>query len=663
VAENIDGLMKALDAQEVELTARQRYTSSESYQSRLNIKYRKAHNLYAPIYGDQWPEDLTTRPGKIHMSVNIVKAAVDVDARIQSLMPRISLEAESISQEDRARAEAQEKMMLQFLEFSGWEVWFNDLTKVKCLYGKGILQPFWNKDENRPDVTVVENPANLRIGYGSSDYRMIDWTLYEHLLSPLAAMQKYPGIRIDRTNDKKNPFQLTRVYDHADPLNTAPLGNVAPLAGAISNKDFVRTPSQRVASAYERDQVRVWDYWYKDEKGDVYNAVLIEGKLVEDPKKHPELFDIPFIVIENDHEPASPEGVGTAEPIYDLQIELNRAISHWAQLVADEIDPSWQLTGENADSIPSGIVPKAGEIVAVGAGNKIEPIAKTVNQFPVQQLIEQIFNLFHRVTGLSEVLFGAPGGSQTSGRALAVQVEAAANRLDPKRRRLYRGLKELLVFWTFMAKKVNPKFVVEQNELGEKLYAGLSELFSENARWRIVAPEITPRDVIENTTNTINKVNSKLISLRTAMDELGVDSPEDEIKTIELERSNAHLFPGDVQAWVAVVSMIQQMQAQQQAMAQQLSQVTGTELPGQAGAPGAGMSQQAQAESAANQAQNDQFAMQPQGTQGDNAEAAAMPASAQGQPAPAGTNPTSTTLIRNTPTGGATTLQQTVIKR
>jgi len=492
---------------------------------------------------------------------------------------------------------------------------------------------------------------------------MIDWTLYEHLLSPLAAMQKYPNIKIERTGDKKNPFNLTRVYDHADPLNTAPLGNVAPLAGAISNKDFVRTPSQRVASAYERDQVRVWDYWYKDEKGDVYNAVLIEGKLVEDPKKHPELFDIPFIVIENDHEPASPEGVGTAEPIYDLQIELNRAISHWAQLVADEIDPSWQLTGENADSIPSGIVPKAGEIVAVGAGNKIEPIAKTVNQFPVQQLIEQIFNLFHRVTGLSEVLFGAPGGSQTSGRALAVQVEAAANRLDPKRRRLYRGLKELLVFWTFMAKKVNPKFVVEQNELGEKLYAGLSELFSENARWRIVAPEITPRDVIENTTNTINKVNSKLISLRTAMDELGVDSPEDEIKTIELERSNAHLFPGDVQAWVAVVSMIQQMQAQQQAMAQQLSQVTGTELPGQAGAPGAGMSQQAQAESAANQAQNDQFAMQPQGTQGDNAEAAAMPASAQGQPAPAGTNPTSTTLIRNTPTGGATTLQQTVIKR
>ena len=651
-------LQELVDAAGIQITARDRYLSSDSYQARLNAKYRRAHNLYAPLYGDQWPEDGIARPGKIHMSVNIVKAAIDVDSRLQSLLPRISLDPETIALEDRARAESAEKMMIQFLEMSGWDVWLSDLTKTKCLYGKGVLKPFWNKEDNRPDVTVIENPSNLRIGYGSSDYGIIDWAIYEYLLSPLAAAAKFPGIKIEKTGDRKNPFAVTRGYDHADPLQTKPLPSAA------NGKDNIRTPSQRVPSAYEDNQVRVWDYWYKDEKGTVYNATLIEGTVADGPKKHPELADVPFIIIENDHEPASPEGIGTAEPIYDLQIELNRAISHWAQLVADEIDPSWQLTGENADSIPGGIVPKAGEIVAVGAGNRIEPIAKTINQFPVQQLIEQIFNLFHRVTGLSEVLFGAPGGSQTSGRALAVQVEAAANRLDPKRRRLYQGLRELLVFWTYMSEKVNPKFAVEETETGETLYAGLGEIFANLKRWKIIAPEITPRDVIENTTNTINKVNSKLISLRTAMDELGVDSPEDELKTIEMERSNAHLFPGDVQAWVAVVSMIQQMQAQQQAMSQQLSQVTGTELPpGGPGEAGAGMSEQAAAEAAAAQSQNDQFAMQPQGEQGDNGDSAAMPATAAGGPAPAGSNQSNTTLIRNTPTGGATTLQQTVIRR
>ena len=75
------------------------------------------------------------------------------------------------------------------------------------------------------------------------------------------------------------------------------------------------------------------------------------------------------------------------------------------------------------------------------------------------------------------------------------------------------------------------------------------------------------------------------------------------------------------------------------------------------------MSEQAAAEAAAAQAQNDQFAMQPQGEQGDNGDSAAMPATAAGGPAPAGSNQSNTTLIRNTPTGGATTLQQTVIRR
>ena len=80
MSDNFELLNKELSEQEVALMARTRYSESDSYQSRLISKYQRAHHFYAPLFGDQWPEDVAQRPGKIHITVNIVKAAVDVDA-------------------------------------------------------------------------------------------------------------------------------------------------------------------------------------------------------------------------------------------------------------------------------------------------------------------------------------------------------------------------------------------------------------------------------------------------------------------------------------------------------------------------------------------------------------------------------------------------------
>jgi hypothetical protein len=649
--EELNALDKALSDQEVVGLARRRYADAEPYQSRLISKYQKAHHFYAPLYGDQWPEDLAQRPGKIHLSVNIVKAAVDVDSRLQALIPRISLVPDTLGENDRLRAEAAEKMMLGFLDLSGWDVWLPDLTKTKCLYGKGILKPYWNKRDNRPDVVIIENPANLRVGWGSSDYRAIDWAIYEYLLSPLEAMSQFPDVDIKSTGDKKTPFVVARGGgNHTDPLNQ----RSSPLP---TDKNLIRTPINRERSQYEQSQVRVWDYWYKDLEGIVHNATLIEGQLATGPTVHRELPDIPFIIIENDHEPGSPEGVSTAEGIYDIQIEMNRAISHWAQLVADEIDPAWQLTGDNADSVPGGIVPKGGEIIAAGAGNRIDPIIKPVNQFPIQSLMQEFWNLFYKTTGLSEIVFGSMPSAGTSGRALAIQVESVANRMDPKRRRLYQGLREMLIFWTFMTEKVNPKVDVKMPD-GTMEKRGVGDLFEGLRRWKIIAPELTPRDVIENTTNEINKINSRVTSLRSAMDNLGVDSPEDELKLIQLERSNPQLFPGDVQAWVAVLNMVQSMQAQQ---AQLQATQQALQAPQQAAL---GVSPLAASESGAAAAQNTAFEMQPALGQDMNQAGPTQPMTAPGGPSPEGSNAPGTlpsSLVRSTPTGQATATQQVII--
>lgn len=621
--DNLDqDIIDAFDELEVTQQARTRYKQTESYQAQLANIYYRNHFYYAPPDNDQWPEDKRLRPGRIHITQNIIKPAVDTEARLEGLLPRVTNVPDS--PDGREKAESAEKMILRFLELSGrygWDVWLPDACKVKGVYGKMILKPFWNKNGKRPDVSVIENPANLRLGWGSSDFSVLDWGIYEYTLSPLEAMRRWPDIEIHVGQGMDRKLEVLRKADHADPIETL---------DAVDNAKIAK-PMPSEVSDYQERHVRVWDYWFKDENGTVRNAMFVEGVLVGSITAHPEYPDIPYIVIEHDHEPGSPEGVSTVEPLIDIQVEFNRALSHFAQLVADEIDPAWYI---DADSVPPGLVPHGGEILAAGEGRKIQAIEKPVNQFPIQQLITELYKGFHFTSGLSEILFSLSPGAQTAGRALAVQIEASANRIDPRRRRLYQGLSELIDFWIYMVQRVNPK--VDGRPVRD-LFKGLG-------RWKFIAPELTPRDVVENTTNVINKVQAKLVSLEDAMDELGVDAPIEMKMKIEAERTNPKLFPGDTQAYVAVMQLLQQLQMQMQQM-QQMQQPA-------PGGPGA-------AEEAQGQQMAEAQSAQPTLDQEFNQSGPPQPATGPGSPPPLGNQ----TLIRNNPTtGGATALQQIAIR-
>jgi hypothetical protein len=631
-----DGLLAALEEAELLASIVSRYTQTDSYQARLKSAYTRLYHYYNPLNGDQWPEDQVVRPGKIHMTLNVIKPAVDVDSRLQSVLPRLALVPDGSDPETMKRAELAESLFIRFLELSGWEEWIALFNQSRSLFGKGVLKPVWNTEDKRPDVVVVENPANLRIGWGSSDYKVKDWALYEYALSPEAAMRRWPDLVITNpSKGKDKPLSVVRSGTHDDPL----MQKLPPTGSGEVNRLLAR-PTPYQPSDYEDKQVAVWDYWYKKQNGTICNVIVVGRQAIAQRDEHPEYPDIPYIVAENDHALGNPEGVSTAEPIIDLQIEMNRALSHWAQLVADEIDPAWQLTGDNADAVPGGIVPRSGEIVAVGSGNEIKPIPKGVNQFPLAELIKTFWDAYHKETGLSEILFGQTPSADISGRALAVQIEGAINRLDFRRRRLYGALRELLIFWGYMVEKVDPK--VEVTVEGQTKLASVAELTKGFRRWKIVPPEITPRDVIESTTNVANKVNAKLVSLRTGMDELGVDSPEREIDLIKLERADASLFPGDVNAKVAVVAALLQ--------AMQMAAQSGMTLDQLLG-------------SATGQLQAQQQGAQPQGVQGDNGSSPPQPATAAGGPPPAGgQGPAGTTLVRAQPNGQAQTLNQLAVK-
>ena len=542
---------------DVEATARDRYSSGLPDALLRRQTYEKYHRWYAPPGGDQWEEDILERPGKIHINANIIRRFIDTEARLLSIKPRITIRGQSDEQRSRM-AEATEKLFDKWLQQSGMSSWYFTFEQTKALYGLGILKVFWNDKTKQPDVIVVEQPQNIMLGWGDSQFISLDWAIYHYKISKLQARMRYKECPEEFLNlEPEPPSNLSnRGGKHTDPLDQT---NMFSTGG-------------RIETDYERDQVTVWDYWYLDEDGKVYNAILINGHIVEGPTLHTELPAIPYIVAEHDHEPGSPDGRGMAELLIDIQDGLNRAISHYAQYIWDNSDPAYQLAGPEAPmTIPDGLVPRPGEIVAPGPNARIELINMGVNNFPFDALIASYWNVAHRVTGLSEVLFGIPSSAQSSGRAIAIQLESSINALDPKRQRSYIAIETLLMMWHHMAMKKKPIVAPERKEVDEETGEEVtvpalraSDIIKGMTEWHIVAPEITPRDVREHTMNTIDKINAKLLSTETGMHDIGVENPLEELDRIRKERSDAHLYPGDAQGILAVAATAQQIGMQQQ---------------------------------------------------------------------------------------------------
>ena len=532
-------ISELLKSQAIEREAKQRYTDAYSDAQFRAGRYEKYHKFFSPAGGDQWPEDLGERPGKLHISANIIRRFVDTEARLLAIRPRITIPPSNDREKDE-RGEATEKLFTKWLDTTGFDEWSFTFNQVKSLYGLGVLKVFWNDTTKAPDVSVVEQPQNIMFGWADSNFLELDWAIYHYRISRRQAKRLYGDKISDEmlVGDVSLPPTDLGGGDHEDPVDSLNLPSRA--AG-------------RTLTDYERSHVPVWDYWYLDEDGKVMNAILVNGHTVSGPHEHNEMPAIPYIPVESDHEPGSPDGHGIAELLLDIQMGMNRATSHYAQHVWDTTDPAYQLTGPEApQQVPPGLVPKGGELVAPGPGVRIEEVRSTVNNFPFDSLIQQYWNMAHRMTGLSEILFGVPPGAQTSARALQAQLDSSINSLSPKRDRYYTGLTVLLKFWHYMAMQKNPKIDT----------IGVKDIIDGLSNWRIVAPEITPRDVIEHVTNVSNKVAAKLISLETAMDEVGVDNPLEEIERIKRERSDAHLFPGDAQSIAAVMATLQALEMQ-----------------------------------------------------------------------------------------------------
>ena len=207
----------------------------------------------------------------------------------------------------------------------------------------------------------------------------------------------------------------------------------------------------------------------------------------------------------------------------------------------------WQLTGPEApDQVPLGLRPKANQVIAPGAGNRIEGIQPWMPEFQLESFLARIDREMVDVSGLNDLLRGlAPAAVMSSSKAINALVANYETRISMKRDLYYRWRTRPVGDWS------GAVWAAKEPDL-EGVLLGTGRL-------DIMSPSLTPRDDMETAQIARTLVDGKLWSAVRGMDRTGVDDPEAEQNIIRAEQTDAALNPAAVQVMAQLAQVLQSL--------------------------------------------------------------------------------------------------------
>jgi hypothetical protein len=452
--------------------------------------------------------------------------------------PVINYVPTGIDKEDRTIAASREKLFFRWWEEAELDLVMEDAALFKSLYGDTAAKIYWDPVRKLPKVHVISSPENLYLGYGVSDYTRLDWALYTYGISPLAAAEEF-GVDVIPAKEGDIFYPYVTKGTHDDPL------------GTLYRDSFERNFMRRQTD-YERLQVEVYDYWYKEPQGKgkaplVKNCVYVGTQLISETE-HPEYDgEIPYVILTNSRIPGSPYGKPELYDVEQLLREKDERITNQAQFIHQVVGGQmFQLIGQDApEEVPANAIPKPGRIASPGAGNRIEPIQPFIPQMQIEDYNRRLDRELTVISGLNDLLLGvAPSGVLGSSRAIASLIANYEQRIAPKRKLFYQWLKNV---WRLSCK-------VWENKSDE-----VKIIFDGQYRIEITPPELTPRDTLELASTAINLVQNRIWSAERAMDRVGVEDPQGEKDIIRDEQTDATINPAAVATMAQVIAQFQQM--------------------------------------------------------------------------------------------------------
>ncbi len=499
---------------------------------------------------DLWPNDPSaTTPGRSHVSINTPAVYVDIPAALQAVDPIENMVATKATDEARQAAADLERIYTAWKAEEEFDVKFHKACTVKALYGRTAGRIIWDKDEKHPEVEIIEQPRNLYLGYKTDEYEDLEWAAYVMRYDPNALTEEY-GVDVE-----------AKVLDNGDVM---PVVNIPSEALTLSNRNTWLT--------FNDARIEVWDYWYRKpvwkngklSKMVTCNVVIAGNVILQGPTEYPEYEgDLPYVPLFNTFIPGMPTGRAELHDAEPLIREKYEKVTAGSQMIANGVAGDyWQLVGPEAPTrIPPTLKPVRNTIIGPGPGNRIETITPFIAQFQLEQFLGRIDRELAAISGLNDLLLGlAPAQVLSSSKAINALVSNYEARLSMRRKLLYKWRREL---WE-LAVKVWAK---KDKDVRTVVANGGGTL-------DIIDPSLNPRDDMETAQRALNLMNGKVWSQRRAMDATGVDDPETEQDLIREERTDATMFPAEVQVMAQLLGALQSLGLQAPGSVQQQGAAT-----------------------------------------------------------------------------------------
>lgn len=434
--------------------------------------------------GKQW--SFRKEGGGTMRTYNYVFTIVEnMTAFLTNEPPQISCPAKNITDPvERSLAEGKTKLLTEIHEINSIGLVFQRAARTASITGDafifGAIPTFSTKEDGTREFESirywnVERPENIRVIWKDENFNEIGAFIKQYRISVAQAKKLF------REELKDKNFHVESDLDPENPSNT---------------------------SSTEVPMITIKEYWDDKDYLLMFNA---DNKPVH-YVNHNWGF-IPLQYVPNIHLPGEPKGTSDIEHELDPQQEYNERASDLADIIKEIARPAYW--GKNLDNLTEV---RSGQIVIyqVGDDGDIQAMPKSGQTMAVESYLNDRKNDIIALSGLNSVLYPGSQVLQATGRALSVVMQGVNNKVSLRKE-----------WWVRAFKEINKSILyhAENHIPNAKLLIGgyyKTDVFISSVLMRSVADEI-------------NKFQSKVQSLTTTQNNVGIPNPGEEQKLMKEE--------------------------------------------------------------------------------------------------------------------------------
>jgi len=332
--------------------------------------------------------------------VNVIRNAIDtVTGKITKNNPKLVVLPEKNDPVAETKAKALEKFLHAQFQGAGIYQRTRESFRHACITGTGIIKLYFDPHKGDDGEIVCETILPLEIYF-----------------PPQLSVYQNPPYMFQVRNVNKQQFAA--MYPaHAKDILHAP-----------ANLTSQQRPKDTIRQEHFQETVEIVEAWYKasPELPNGRHVICMDSVTLLD-EEYPET-EFPFILIHYNHPPVGMWGIGIAEQLRGLQLELNKQYLHISNNQNLMGRPKWFV--QKGSQIPQGAFTNGSGAIVEYAGN-VPPQMQVGNPTPpeVFQHADRIVQTSYQIIGLSQAsATGQKPAGLNSGIAIQTQQDIESER-------------------------------------------------------------------------------------------------------------------------------------------------------------------------------------------------------------------------------------------